>query len=295
MPEIKIDVDVCKKDGFCAMACGGAIFQQKEKGTVPEITRMEACFSCGHCVAICPHEAISHSDFPQGTVTPIKPEHVPTYDQVLELIRSRRSQRVFKEKKVEREIIEKVLEAARFAPSGHNSQSTEFVVVQDKKTIHDISALTAGYLKNLVHQVQNPISRTIFRLMAGRRQAEAVIEIAPELEGLVSLFNDGTDYILREAPVLVLFSADSAGGTIASVNANLALHNAALAAEAVGLGCFYVGFVLLACDRDNSIARRLSLPETHKIYGTLAMGYPRVTFKKWPERNPAKITWVGAG
>jgi nitroreductase len=82
---------------------------------------------------------------------------------------------------------------------------------------------------------------------------------------------------------------------MASVNANLALHNAALAAEAVGLGCFYGGFVLLACDRDNSIARRLSLPETHKIYGALALGYPRAKFKKWPERNPAKITWVGAG
>jgi hypothetical protein len=45
--------------------------------------------------------------------------------------------------------------------------------------------------------------------------------------------------------------------------------------------------------RDDSIARFISLPETHGIYGGLAMGYPRVRFRKWPERNPARVTWLG--
>jgi nitroreductase len=79
----------------------------------------------------------------------------------------------------------------------------------------------------------------------------------------------------------------------ASINANLTLHNAALAAEALGLGCFYTGFVVIASNRDKSLARLLSLPETHEIYGALAMGYPRLKFKAWPERNPAKVTWLG--
>ena len=81
---------------------------------------------------------------------------------------------------------------------------------------------------------------------------------------------------------------------MASINANLALQNAALAAEAVGLGYLYVGFIVIASSRDDSIAKYLSLPETHKIYGALATGYPRLKFNKWPERNPAKVTWVGA-
>ena len=130
------------------------------------------------------------------------------------------------------------------------------------------------------------------RFVLGRRGAAYVAELAPELEHLVSLFNSGTDWILREPPVLVLFCADSAGGSFAGINANLALHNAALAAETVGLGCFYAGFVVLACDREDSIARLVSLPDTHKVYGALAMGYPRLKFTKWPERNPAKVTWV---
>lgn len=295
MPEITIDADVCKKDGLCAMTCTRAVFRQEEKGTIPEIVDPDFCFGCGQCVAICPSGAISHSDYPEGTVHPIESEDLPTYDHVLELIHSRRSRRLFKEKTVERDVIEKVLEAARFAPSGHNEQTTEFVVVQDKETLGEIAALTAQGLEKLVRPLRNPIGRLMMGRAIGRRGVEALAELAPEMEGLVSMFNRGTDWILRQPPVLVLFCADSAGEFFARVNASLALQNAALAAETLGLGCFYAGFVVIACDRDDRIARLVSLPETHKIYGALAMGYPRLKFKKWPERNPAKVTWVGAG
>ena len=145
MLEITIDADVCKKDGLCALSCPRGILEQEEKGAVPKIVGayLEKCFRCGQCVAVCPHGTISHSHFQKSTVTPIRSESVPTYDQVLELIRSRRSKRLFKEKAVERAVIEKVLEAARFAPSAHNEQTTEFVVIQDKRTINDIATLTA--------------------------------------------------------------------------------------------------------------------------------------------------------
>jgi len=107
------------------------------------------------------------------------------------------------------------------------------------------------------------------------------------------MFNQGTDLILRDAPVLLLFCADNLD-FFASHNANLAAQNAALAAEALGLGCFYPGFVMMACSFDDDIPKLLSLPEHYEIFGALAMGYPKVRFKKWPERNPAKVKWIGA-
>lgn len=296
MNEIKIDGDLCKKDGLCAMACPRGIILQEEKDTIPKIVDafLENCFLCGQCASICPHGAISHSHFPEGTINPIQAESVPSYDQVLELVRSRRSKRLFKEKAVEREVIEKVLEAARFAPSGHNQQTTEFIVIQDKEIIHKIASITAKCLDKQAKQYQNPVAKTIMRLTMGRRTAEYLSELGPELAGLVSIFNSGKDWILRNAPVLMLFCSDSLGGFMARTNANLALQNAALAAETLGLGCFYVGFIIIAGNRDNSIERLLSLPKTHKIYGALAMGYPRLKFNRWPERNQAKVTWMGA-
>jgi nitroreductase len=167
------------------------------------------------------------------------------------------------------------------------------VVIQDKETIHEIGRLTAEGLKRLAMPFRSSEGRMMMQRKLGPRGAEYLAALAPEFEGLAALYDRGIDLILREPPVLLLFCADSIGGTFASTNATLALHNAALAAETLGLGCFYTGFVVTASERDESIARLISLPETHKIYGSLAMGYPRLRFKKWPERNPARVTWMG--
>ncbi len=51
---------------------------------------------------------------------------------LLDLIRSRRSIRKYKDKRVEREKIHKIMEAARWAPSSHNSQPWKFFVIENK-------------------------------------------------------------------------------------------------------------------------------------------------------------------
>ena len=54
---------------------------------------------------------------------------------VLSAIRERRSIRNYADRPVESEKLEKVLEAARLAPSASNRQNWKFVVVQDRETI----------------------------------------------------------------------------------------------------------------------------------------------------------------
>jgi nitroreductase/NAD-dependent dihydropyrimidine dehydrogenase PreA subunit len=296
MVEITYDPDVCKRCGLCVMSCTVAILEQEEKGALPmaDEARLDECVLCGQCVAVCPQGGLSHSHFPEGTVHPIRSEILPDYDQVLELIRSRRSKRAYKDGKVERDVLEKVLDVARCGPSQHNAQDTEYVVIQDRELIHEIGALTAQGLAKLAQPFKSPVGRMVMRGMMGQRGAEYLAEFAPQMEGLASLYDEGTDLIVREAPVLLLFCADSVGGSFAATNATIALHNAALAAESLGLGCYYAGFVVTVSERDDSIARLIGLPETHKIYGALAMGYPRTKFHRWPERNPAHVTWLEA-
>lgn len=293
MPQISIDSEACKKDGLCAKTCMRGIFQQEEKATVPKIEDSEHCYVCGQCLAICQHGAISHSEFPEGSVKPVQSENVPGYDQIMELIRCRRSRRAFRDKAVDRADIEKILEAARFAPSGHNEQSTEFVALQDQKKIDKITSLTSDYIRKLAKDTGNPIARFFMRREMGKRGLATLTKLAPELTGLADLYENGTDWIVRKAPVLLFFCADSAGGNFANVNANLALHNAALAAETLGLGCFYTGFVVLASDREERIAKEIDLPKTHQIYGALAIGYSNLKYKNWPERKPARVQWIG--
>ncbi len=64
--------------------------------------------------------------------------------EVSEAIKKRRSVRSYKKNPIPEEDLNKVLEAARFAPSAHNAQDWKFVVIKDKKTIKEIAESAAG-------------------------------------------------------------------------------------------------------------------------------------------------------
>jgi len=290
MPAISIDPSRCAGDGLCAMTCPQVIFRPPAAHAVPRLVRAEACVHCGHCVAVCPHGAISHPDYPEGTLTPVDRGRIPTYDGLMELLRSRRSRRAFfEERSVGTDLLGRVMEAARFAPSAHNEQSTEFIVVRRRATLDRIAKLTIAFLERTVRNLRHPVKRTMARLLVGREVATAAASL-DEFEWIVSEWKRGRDVIFHGAPCALLFASDRAA-RFAAVNANLALQNAALAAETLGLGCFYTGYVTAACARDGRIARLLSLPGTHRIYGGLALGHPRVTFERWMERRPPRIIW----
>ena len=52
------------------------------------------------------------------------------YDSFLDLVKKRRSTHAFKPDPVPDEYVDKIIEAARWAPSGANSQPWEFIVVK---------------------------------------------------------------------------------------------------------------------------------------------------------------------
>jgi nitroreductase len=64
---------------------------------------------------------------------------------VLEAIKGRRSVRKYKLKQVERELTEKLLNAARWAPSGSNIQPWLFIVVEDRDILEMIRKISPGY------------------------------------------------------------------------------------------------------------------------------------------------------
>ena len=87
---------------------------------------------CGHCVAICPKEAITMTGFDE---LPIELTNKPILDpdELLMAIRSRRSIRKFKDKEVSSEIVKQIIEAGRYTPSAKNSQDISYIVLDNKK------------------------------------------------------------------------------------------------------------------------------------------------------------------
>jgi len=67
--------------------------------------------------------------------------------EALEAIRKRRSVRSYTGEPILREDLEKIVDAARLAPSGYNRQSWEFIVVTDHSVIDKLK-IAAQWMEN---------------------------------------------------------------------------------------------------------------------------------------------------
>ncbi|WP_077210809.1 nitroreductase family protein [Bacillus dakarensis] len=65
---------------------------------------------------------------------------------VLEIIRSRREITSFENKKIPGELLENIVDAAYYSPSGNNLNSREFILVQNRSTL-DYLEKTTPYMK----------------------------------------------------------------------------------------------------------------------------------------------------
>src|SRR3990167_1014308 len=71
---------------------------------------------------------------------------------IMDVIKSRRSIRKYLDKPISKEVIDRLIEAAKWAPSGMNEQPWGFIVVQDKSLIKELSDRSIPYIKKLVEQ-----------------------------------------------------------------------------------------------------------------------------------------------
>ncbi len=288
-PLITIDPERCNKDGICVRICQ-KVFAQRETGSVPDVVHPEYCHDCGHCVAICPTGAIRHRDITPDRVHAVAKDLLPSHETVLEMIRARRSTRTFLDKPVEREIIDRIIDGARFAPSAKNSQSTRFIVIEEKAALKRIASITAEWLGRAAGKLRTPLFGRLY-VLRGMVKKEELGRLTGQFGLIAQNMAKGRDLVLFDAPALVLFHADRKI-RFAEANANLALANATFVAGALGLGSFYTGYVVLAANRGKTIAELVGLPKSHQIYGGLALGYPEIRFSRWIDRNPAEVRWI---
>lgn len=253
MFKIIIDPDQCKGCELCINDCLAHDLELREGKAV---ALHQNCFTCGHCIAICPQQAVSveHSDmseikdFEEGTFT-IEPE------TFLNVVKFRRSVRHFWDKAVEREKIEKIIEAGRYTETASNSQGVSYIVVQ--KEIPRLSELATKQLGRLVESGYN-------------------------LQGL-NLEED--DFLFRKAPVLLITITKN------KVDAGLAASNMEIMAVTQGLGAFFIGFFVRIANQDQEIKEILEIKPGEEIITCMAVGYPKVKYYRTVPRKKAKIRW----
>jgi ferredoxin/uncharacterized protein YunC (DUF1805 family) len=269
-----IDQSKCKKDGFCARECPAVIIRLEGGDGYPDIVRggEAGCIRCGHCVAVCPHGALSHADVPIESSPEILEALNIDAAQAEQFLRSRRSVRVFKDKPVEKEKLQKLIEVARYAPTGGNTQSVEWLAVTDAARLKRIGGLVMDWLRQLL---KDP----------------AVAAASPYLPLIVAAWDAGIDSVLRNAPAVVVASSP---GEIMSgqVDVTIAVTYLDLMAPALGLGTCWAGLLQGALMGSPSLKTEVGIPEGHTHHYPIMVGYNAMKHYRLPERRKPKIVFM---
>jgi nitroreductase/NAD-dependent dihydropyrimidine dehydrogenase PreA subunit len=272
MGRLMIDQDKCEKDGFCVADCPVAIIRLGEDDGCPELVPggEDTCLECGHCVAVCPHGALSHWTVPIEDCPAIEKELVISEHQAVQLLRSRRSIRVFQDKPVEKEKIERLIEIASFAPTGSNTQLVEWLVFTDKEKIKELAGTTVDWMRFALQE--DPDNAPYF------------------LGVFTAAWDAGQDPILRNAPALIVAIAPEEIGN-GIVDPTIALSHLELVAPTLGLGTCWAGALRRALLNWEPAREAMGLADGYPFYYPMMLGYPRFSYHRMPKRNSPKISW----
>jgi nitroreductase/NAD-dependent dihydropyrimidine dehydrogenase PreA subunit len=289
-----IDPVICKSDGICAAVCPNRILQIDPSGKVHfRADRVDLCFRCGHCMAVCATKAIQVPGLSYDRdFFPLPRLAEGAADLYFDLIASRRAVRVFKDEPVPRELLEKVVRAIAFAPPSFPPLQISLIVVQDTALIRQALPLMVDLYDRLVHAMRSPVGRLIVRSRMDKSKYRLLRRhVVPLMERrLPELKSGAEDTITRRAPAMILFHAPrTAENYLTDIHIGMAFGM--LAAHALGLGACAIDLVPPAVDRSPALRALFNIPETDEVAGCLILGFPKYRSQRAIRRELKRVTW----
>jgi len=161
---------------------------------------------------------------------------------LMEAIKSRRSIRKYKADPVPEDALQKVMEAVRWAPSWHNTQCWEVIVVKDQK-------------------VKSELATTLIHIPKSNPAASSLTD-APIVLVLCGI--KGVSGYYKGQPQTVK-------GDWLMFDTGLGMQNLCLAAHALGLGTVVVGRF-----DHKKVGEILGVPQNVEVVAMTPLGYPAV-------------------
>jgi nitroreductase/NAD-dependent dihydropyrimidine dehydrogenase PreA subunit len=272
MTAIIVDEGLCTRCGICSEVCPlGVIVVAEERGPGVRPERKALCIGCGQCEAFCPELALVLDTGEKEAFAGVTGGATLLPEDIGHYMKNRRSVRHYEKEQVPRETIGAILDIARYAPSGSNSQPVEWLVVHDPAKVRAIAGLTIDWMRN---EASKP----------------APVMPAAFLQGLIASWDRGNDPICRGAPHLLVAHIPEGRGS-GPIDAIIALTYADLAAPAFGVGTCWAGFVSMAVPSWKPLREAFALPEGRVYSYSLMCGYPRFRPHRIPHRKPLRVSW----
>lgn len=261
---VVIDKELCTGCGICAKDCPGSAIKLIDG----KMESVRDCIQCGHCVAICPVKAVSIPEYEMQDVEEYEETAFKVCpDNYLHALKFRRSIRNFKNQKIEKDKIERILQAGRYTATAKNMQACTFVMVQEQ--LEEFRELLWKEIPGIL---------------------EILKESAPDYEKAFRYFykkwqrNSQDDTFLFNAPAfLVIASENPLDGGLAAAN----IENMAVAC---GTGVLYSGYMIRVLETSPVLKEWLGIGEK-KVSCCMLIGYPNVKYRRTAPRRKADIIW----
>ena len=254
---ITIDKTRCIHCGLCIKDCTkGCLEFDADK--VPQFNG-EGCMGCQHCMAICLQGAISFDDKnPDNSV----PFTTGNSDELLKMIKSRRSVRFYKDENLSPEHIEKIKEMLAYPPTGGNVDCLHFSFVSTREKMAEIRALSDKLILN---------DNSGFPLYAR----------------LKDVAKTGKDIVYRGAPAMVTVSVDKSRAVAGceTVDPIIALSYLELYAHSLGLGTLWDDCAQFVANGFPEIRAMLQIPEGYTVSFVLLLGLPAVKYARGIQKD----------
>ena len=261
----------------------------------------EDCFlNCGHCEAICPEGAVTVNALDKDALklSTVKGGNewldYGNFDTeaLVQLMRSRRSCRIFLEEAVDREILEDLVRIGITAPSGSNAQRWTFTILDNRSAVIELAGGVARFMRRLNEKAERRslrfLSKIFMKDMLGKYYREYYTKVK---ESLDEWEENGTDRLFFGAPAVIVVGMKP-GASCPCEDALLASQNILLAAHAMGLGTCLIGFAVEAIKHDPRIKEIIGIPEEEKVYAVIAIGVPGEKFARQAGRKRPVIRYA---
>ena len=192
----------------------------------------------------------------------------------LEAIFTRRSTRRMKPELPPRELIERVIEAGRAAPSGGNSQTTHFIVITKPSVLTELATLVQGEFA----------------------QMEAGPDTYASIVNSINASKKG-NYAFHYGASVLIVTANKKNYGNAVADSACALENMMIAANALDLGACWINQLHWLTDHETVrayMAAGLGLAADENITGGLILGYgyDGLPVRTALTRTGNPVTWV---
>jgi nitroreductase len=197
-------------------------------------------------------------------------------DELLKLIKERRSIREFNDEKISNDEIKILIDAARYAPSNNNRQAWKFIILKNDKIKKEIAETVNKKLETIENTIEN---QEVSSLLKDYQEFLLFFTKAPVI--IFALYKISPFFFTH---VCKKAMSNNANYQIAPeiISVSMAIQNLLLAAHSIGLGaCCTTAPLYIASEEIKSILK-VAIP--YEIAALIPIG----KYAKMPEKTSRK-------